>query len=186
MAQSDWVQLFDGKILGGWEVTKFGGEGKVQIKDGEIHMDIGDDMTGITWTRDFPKQNYEIQLEAMRVSGGDFFCGLTFPVKDSHCSLIIGGWGGTIVGLSSINNQDASDNETTRTMTFKDKTWYKIRVQVSQEKILAWLDDQSIVDLELGTRRISTRSEVEFSKPVGIATWRTGAALRHLQMRRLR
>jgi hypothetical protein len=181
----EWIALFDGKSLGGWAVTKFGGEGEVQIKEGQILLDVGDDMTGINWTRDFPKQNYEVRLEAMRTTGHDFFCGLTFPVKESHCSLIVGGWGGTIVGLSSINGQDASENETSQMMVFQEKTWYKIRVRVTQERIQAWIDDKSVVDLELGERHFSTRSEVDWSKPLGIATWRTGAALQNLQMRRL-
>ncbi len=180
-----WISLFDGKSLGGWTITKFGGEGGVAVKEGQIHLDVGDDMTGITWTRDFPKQNYEVQLEAMRTSGHDFFCGLTFPVKESHCTLIVGGWGGTIVGLSNVDGRDASDNQTSQMMIFQDKKWYKIRVRVTQESIQAWIDDQSVVDLELGEKRISTRSEVDWNKPLGVATWRTGAALRKLEMRRL-
>ena len=48
-------------------------------------------MTGVTWTRDFPKSNYEIRLEAMRVEGSDFFCGLTFPYQKAHATLVLGG-----------------------------------------------------------------------------------------------
>jgi hypothetical protein len=47
--------------------------------------------------------NYEIKLEAKKVTGNDFFCGMTFPVGDSFCSFIVGGWGGPVVGLSSID-----------------------------------------------------------------------------------
>src|SRR6187397_1050193 len=96
--------LFDGKSLDGWKITPFGGEGEVTVKDGAIVMEMGNDMTGITWTKPFPKMDYEVSLEAMRVAGGDFFCGLTFPVNDKPCSLIIGGWGGGTVGLSSIDD----------------------------------------------------------------------------------
>ena len=37
--------------------------------------------------------DYELRLEAKRVEGGDFFCGLTFPVGKEYCTLILGGWG---------------------------------------------------------------------------------------------
>ena len=51
-------------------------------------------------TNEIPKINYEVALDAMRVSGSDFFCGLTVPVNDSFCSLIVGGWGGGLGGVS--------------------------------------------------------------------------------------
>ena len=56
-------------------------------------------MTGITWTNEMPRMGYEISLEAMRVEGSDFFCGLTFPVGKDYLSLIVGGWGGRRGGV---------------------------------------------------------------------------------------
>ncbi|MDT8302044.1 MAG: hypothetical protein RQ760_11215, partial [Sedimentisphaerales bacterium] len=41
------TSLFDGKSLGQWEITDFGGQGKVYVKDGAIYMEMGNDMTGI-------------------------------------------------------------------------------------------------------------------------------------------
>jgi hypothetical protein len=40
------------------------------------------------------------------------------------CTLICGGWGGTLVGLSSIDDLDASENPTATIKEFKEKTWY--------------------------------------------------------------
>ncbi|MBN2588491.1 MAG: hypothetical protein JXA96_01410 [Sedimentisphaerales bacterium] len=60
-------------------------------------------MQGIYWTGPLVTMSYEITLEAMRVEGSDFFCGLTFPVDENPCTLIPGGWGGTLCGLSCIN-----------------------------------------------------------------------------------
>ena len=88
----EWISLFDGKTLKGWEATKFGGEGDVTVKDGQLILDFGADLTGVHTKRKLPKINYEVELEAMRVDGSDFFCGFTFPVNDSFCSLIVGGW----------------------------------------------------------------------------------------------
>ena len=47
-------------------------------------------MTGITYTNPLPRTDYEVTLEAMRVEGSDFFCGLTFPVGSNSCSLVVG------------------------------------------------------------------------------------------------
>jgi hypothetical protein len=186
MADEGWQSLFDGKSLGQWKSTEFGGEGKVTVANGQINLEAGVMLTGITWTgSSFPKTNFEVSLEAKKVDGTDFFCGLTFPVAESHCSLILGGWGGGIVGLSSLDGSDASENETTQVMSFPANRWYRIRVRVTRTRIEAWLDEKNIVDVTTTGRRISIRSEVEESRPLGIASYMTGAAYRDIKYRRI-
>jgi hypothetical protein len=176
--------LFDGKTMKGWNATNFGGEGPVTVRDGQIFLQRGDPLTGITWTGGpIPQMSYEINLEAMKLNGSDFFCGLTFPVGNSFCSLILGGWGGTVVGLSSLDGMDASDNETSTSMDFASDRWYRIRLRVVPGKITAWLDDKVIVDANTKGRRISIRPEVDPSTPLGIASYRTEAALRNISIR---
>jgi len=102
--------LFDGETLNGWKITQFGPQGPVEISKGKIILGMGDGCTGITWKKYFPVMNYEVSLEAMKISGNDFFCGMTFPIHDDYCSLIVGGWGGAVVGLSTIDGVDASEN----------------------------------------------------------------------------
>ena len=138
--------LLDGKSLEGWKITEFGPQGPVYVSGGTIVLGMGDGCTGITWTEDFPAGNYELSLDAMRMDGTDFFCGMTFPVGKDPVSLIIGGWGGTVVGLSSINGMDASENETTTLMRFEKNRWYHIRLKVADGKILAWIDDEPVVE----------------------------------------
>ncbi len=181
-----WQPLFNGKDLAGWKKTNFGGEGEIAVKDGQIDMEFGYSLTGITYAKqDLPRTSYELRLEAMRVDGIDFFCGLTFPVEDSHCSFIVGGWAGTVVGLSNIDGKDASDNETTKYMNFKTKQWYRIKVRVTPERIQAWIDDQLVVNQSIVGRKIGLRNEVDPSVPLGICAWETKAALRNIQIRRL-
>ncbi|MBI3838766.1 MAG: DUF1080 domain-containing protein [Planctomycetia bacterium] len=183
--EAAWKSLFDGKTLQGWKKTAFGGEGDVAVKDARIVIAMGSPMSGITWTQEFPKIDYEVSLEAMRVDGSDFFCGLTFPVGESPCSFIVGGWGGGVVGLSSIDGSDASENETTKYQEFETRRWYAVRVRVSNDKIEAWLDKKQMVDLPTKDRRISIRPEVELSRPLGISTYATTAALRDIKVQRL-
>ncbi len=181
-----WQTLSDGHTLGKWTVTEFGGHGEVRCENGLIILGMGDALTGIHWTNDAPKVNYEVALDAMRVEGSDFFCGLTFPVGESNCSLILGGWGGSVVGISSIDGNDASENETSQSLTFEKGRWYRVRVRVTPTKIEAWLDDKQIVDLVTTGHKISMRfGEIELSKPLGIATWQTTGALREIKMRRI-
>jgi Domain of Unknown Function (DUF1080) len=185
-SEPKWESLFDGKTLANWQPTKFGGEGAVKVENGEIILETGGgDLTGITWAGpQLPKTNYELALQAMRLDGSDFFAGVTFPVGDSFCSLILGGWGGTVVGLSSINGRDASENDTTQSIVFDPRRWYNIRIRVTPEKIQAWLDDRQIIDQNITGEKISTRIEVDLSQPLGIAAWRTRSALRDIRLRR--
>ena len=181
--EGEWQSLFDGQTLGQWKPTQFGGEGAVNVEDGRIILAMGGDLTGVTWTGEVPTVNYEIELQAMRLAGGDFFCGLTFPVHASHCSFIVGGWAGTVVGLSSLNGLDASENSTTVRRRFDNDRWYTIRVGVTESRIQAWIDDESVVDVDTTGKRISVRAEVLDSRPLGIASWRTKAALRNIRLR---
>lgn len=178
-----WRPLFDGKTLDGWKSTPFGGEGEVRVEDGQIILDFGLSLTGITYVKELPKDNYELRVEAKRVDGNDFFCGLTFPVRESHCSLIVGGWGGALVGLSSIDGFDASENQTQKIMAFERDRWYVIRVRVAEDQIQVWIDDERIIAQPLKDHRIHIRPEMDPCRPLGISTWETKAAIRRVQLR---
>ena len=177
--------LFDGVSLEGWKVANFGSQGAVSVKKGEIILEMGDGGTGITWEKDVPVMDYRISLDAKRVAGHDFFCGLTFPVDDKFCTLIIGGWGGVTVGLSCIDEMSASENETTSLMRFVDNQWYHITLEVFGEKIKATIDNQVVVDFTKGNHKLSIRPEVYLSTPLGIATWYTTAALKNIRLEKI-
>jgi len=184
--QEAWEPLFDGKTIAGWQATKLSSQGPVRVEDGQIILEPGRSLSGITWTgRPLPTTNYEIALQAMRVEGSDFFAGITFPVGDSFCSLILGGWGGQTVGLSSVNGRDASENDTSQSIAFENGRWYAVRIRVTPAKIEAWLDERPIISQDLSGRTIDIRIEMELSKPLGVSSYRTKAALRDLRLRRL-
>jgi hypothetical protein len=181
-----WNTLFDGKSLAGWKTADFSNPGKVFVRDGAIVMEKGEQMTGVTYSRgDFPKIEYEAELEGKKLAGDDFFCTTTFPVSNTFCSFVVGGWGGTTVGLSSINSADASENETSTAKEFKLDVWYRVRIRVTAKRIQAWIDGTSLVDVGIEHRRISTRIECNPCKPFGVATWCTTGAVRGMRVRPL-
>jgi hypothetical protein len=183
-----WMSLFDGKSLAGWKMSDFVKPGTVTVAGGEIVLVMGKegDLTGITWAGgEIPTSNYEVEVKAKRTAGGDFFCALTFPVGKSCASFICGGWGGSLVGISCLDGYDASENETTKTMTFEDNKWYAIRVRVTDERLQAFIDDEQFVDVELKDRKIDVRWEVEACKPLGLAAWHTSANWKDLRLRKV-
>jgi hypothetical protein len=176
--------MFDGATLAGWRETAFAGHGEVHYQSGVAVLSMGSPFTGINWTNEFPKVNYEVALDAMRVMGSDFFCGLTVPVGTNFCSLIVGGWGGSLVGISSLDGMDASENETTKFKNFESGHWYRIRLRVTEKKIQAWIDKEKLVDVSIADRRISVRpGDIELSEPFGLAAWQATAALREIKFR---
>ena len=180
-----WKDLFDGKTLEGWKTPEFGGEGEVAVKDGVIVMPMGSSMTGITYTGEVPRDNYELAWEGARLDGIDFFAAATFPVGKDNCTFVTGGWGGMVVGLSCVNFYDASDNDTTKFHNFKDKQWYKFRVRVAPAKIEVWIDDEQLVDLEREGKTIGIRDEVDLCRPLGISAWCTTGGVRAIRIRKL-
>ena len=181
----DSTYLFDGKSLEGWDITNFGPQGPVYVSGGNIILGMGDGCTGITWKNSFPEINYKVTLEAKKVDGNDFFCGITFPVEKAPCTLIVGGWGGATVGLSSINGLDASENETTTMQNFEKDRWYRISLIVKTDTIRAFIDDTVVVNIAIGNKTLSVRPEVELSRPFGIASWKTTAALKNIRVERI-
>ncbi|MFW6170115.1 MAG: 3-keto-disaccharide hydrolase [Planctomycetota bacterium] len=183
--QAAWKPLFDGKTLKDWEITSFGGEGEVVVKNGVIEMGMGSPLTGITYLGNIPTGDYEVRLRAMRIEVIDFFSTVTFPVDDSFCSLVVGGWAGPVVGISCVDFFDASENETTTYHKLESKKWYRIRIRVRKNRIQAWIDDKEVVDLETTGRKLSTRAEVSLNEPFGIACYQTRAGIRKIELREL-
>ncbi len=138
---SPWASLFNGTDLTGWKETDYAGRGNVKIENGELHIENGLVITGVTFTNAtvLPKTNYEISYQAKRVNGSDFFGLLTFPVGDKHASLVTGGWGGAVTGISSINSMDASENDTTVYLKYNQDQWFTFRLRVTPENLSVWM-----------------------------------------------
>lgn len=194
-AEQGWVHLKDH-----WKACEFGGDGEITIKDGLIKMEYGDPITGVRWDGPFdgddkpasasdvprlPRDNYEVRWECRRDRGFDFVCAFTFPVADSHASFVMGGWGGSITGISSIDGNDASDNQTTMFKDFDNEKWYKAKVRVAEDKITVWIDGKEMFDHPREGHEFDIRFEMDPCTPLGIANFECDSQIRNVQLRRL-
>jgi hypothetical protein len=175
----EWTPLFDGRTLAGWRVTPFTNAGEAVVEDGRIVLKPGGPLSGVTRTDPFPHTHYEIRFEAMRVRGNDFFASITFPAGGDFCTWIAGGWGGDIVGLSSIDGMTATDNETRTYYTFENNRWYQFVLRVTPARITGWIDGERVTQADITGREISLRpGEIKLSAPLGFASFATEGALR--------
>ena len=180
--------LFDGQSLENWEITDFAGHGDVGLDgNGSAVLEFGIALTGMHWIGDeLPRVNYEIHWQAKKVMGTDFFGSLTFPYLKNHATLILGGWGGALVGISSIDGFDASENETATAHLFKQNHWYSCRLRITASHFKFWVDQEKLIDVEVIDRDISMRSgEIELSTPLGFSTYDTTGHIRNVRLYKL-
>lgn len=187
--KTEWV-LFDGKSLDDWEAVDMGGSGDVSLEGGLLIINQGESLSGVVYKKveELPLTNYEITFQAKRLQGVDFFCGLTFPVGDlkTCATLIGGGWGGSVTGISSIDGLDAANNATGSYQRYEDDKWYSFRLRVTPENLSAWMDDKQVVDQDIKDRKVSLRSgPIEAYAPLSLTTYNTMAAIKDVRMKAL-
>lgn len=188
LAPDDEAELLNGRDLTGWKVLTdgyFDLAGKVYAKDGAMVLGAGNTMTGVQWTGKALRDNFRITLDAKRVEGEDFFCGLTFPVAKGHVTLILGGWGGRVVGLSNVDYMSASENNTTRIIEFERNKWYAVEARVGGGHIQIRLDGKLIIDQETEGRHFDVWPQQEDTRPLGITTYATKGAIRDIRVERM-
>ena len=183
--EAQWVECVPGEA-GEWVDIHGEGPAGWDAAAGLLRIPRGEGLAGVRWTGAPPVAPFEVELEARRTNGHDFFCGLTVPTRSTRecVTLIVGGWGGELVGISSLDDRDASENETARTKTFEPNRWYRIRLRFGDEHLAAWIDDQQLIDTDTTHRRLSLRyGPIDACAPFGLATWETGAELRSVRWR---
>jgi len=188
-ASCTWAEpqaLFNGRDLAGWKIVPFGDGGAVNVlSNGIVSCGLGDPFTGIAYTNPPPTMNYELTLEAMRAEGSDFFIALTLPVETNFCTVIIGGWGGGLCGVSSVDYADASENQWSEALSLENNRWYTLRVRVTPGVLQVFLNnDLYKARIEfMDSKRLSLRpGDIDKTKPLGLATYRTRALWRNFAL----
>jgi hypothetical protein len=185
------VALFNGKDLSGWKPADIWGNGKVEaLSNGVVSCGIGKPLTGLAYTNTFPTMSYEIKMEALRKEGSDFFVAMTIPVESNACTVVIGGWGGNLCGISSINFMDASENQYSEGVVLKNDVWYTLRVRVTPGLLEVFLNDTlytAKVPFESSSAfTLRAGSDIDKTKPFGLATYETKALWRNLTVNKLK
>ncbi len=106
-------------------------------------------------------------------------------MSDQFCSVVIGGWGGATLGISSINGSDASENEWSRIMSFDNEKWYSFHLKVSKEQILFSVDDETMIDVPRKDNQFDTRIEVIRSRPFGLCNYQCITEIKDFAYRKL-
>lgn len=181
-----WVSLVDADHIKHWKFIDFGGREAYEVKAGVLTVEAGYPLAGFVYSDKFPTDHYELELEAQKVTGTDFFCLVTFPVKDEFCSFVVGGWGGTVSGISCVDQVDASENETKKVRKYEYNRWYKIRIQVTPKRLRCWIDDDPAVDLPLEGVKLSLRTDVDNTKPLSISSFETISQWKNIRFKSLK
>lgn len=207
MKRRKWMGLFGGFCLAGCGKKKRAGSvgaverpwiamnnewegvsGEIVEVGEELSIGWGEALTNVRWKGELPTAPFELEMKAKRVNGTDFFCALTFPARGAEecVTLIVGGWGGSLVGISSIDGKDASENEAQKMHTFETDVWYQIRLVRDAEKILVWIDEEKLIDTDTTGKKLSLREGgIEECAPFGLSTWQTTARIKDIRWRGL-
>jgi hypothetical protein len=183
-----WEIIWNGKDLTGWEVVA-APDREVDPCGGQLDFIASPHSTDILWKYDvFPTVDYEVKLEAKRVTGNGAFCHMVFPVKTRHCILVIGGQPeggegeeGKIVGLDRVNDLKLVDpnNETQKTMHFERNRWYQVHLRVTREKVVVLIDGKEVINV--AAHKLKLPDRWEFLEPFGLGTWQTKGAMREIK-----
>lgn len=187
--RAEW-KLLGSEFAHAWEKSGIEGEGAFTILHGEIRLEPGQPMTGARFAEwhalKLPVSGYSIEYQAMRLEGNDFFGTVTFPVNDAHVSLVVGGWGGAVVGISSIDDMDANENNTRGNGVFPNGVWHKVRVEVRDDDLQVWIDSKLFVNVSTKGHKLGLRpGDIEKCVPFGFASYATRARIREVVIRKL-
>jgi hypothetical protein len=178
----DWTVLLDEKDQSRWRAGGFGEDPEFEVGARGIVLPIGVPMAGLTYTDTPPKTPYSLEISATKEYGSDFFLGITFPVAGTHITLVLGGWGGVVCGLSCLDGEDASTNDTKTLRNFPNGKLTVVVIDVSDDRIRARVDGEVIMDVALEGREITLRPEVAPSVPLGIASFATCTTLHQVRL----
>lgn len=184
--------LFSSPLVEHWKDAEMLRSGGVWHEKDGFTLKAGSPMTGIvfpTWEQDgLPLTDYRVTYDAMRVSGRDFFGSVTFPVgsRERCVTFVLGGWGGSQVGISSIDGLDATMNATGSVQRFEDGKWYRIRIEVTRETLIVWMDDRKLLQAAIAHADLSLRSgEIDLCVPFGFASYGTEGRIRNCVVEQL-
>jgi hypothetical protein len=180
--EGEWTTLFDGTNLSKWQAGVYGDSSELELSTDGAIIPQGVPLSGITYLGEPPAGSYQLEVQATRVYGADFFLGITFPVRDEHLTLVLGGWGGGLCGLSCIDGADASENATRTYRDFPNGKRQTVLIEVTAERVRAFANGERLVDTSIVGKQLGLRAEVTPSKPLGVASFATRTVLHSVKV----
>ncbi|MBL9118111.1 MAG: hypothetical protein JNJ83_24100 [Verrucomicrobiaceae bacterium] len=184
--------LLSAKWQSRWKVPVIPEVGRAEVKENSIRLESGAPMTVVRFDAldelGVNLAHYEVNFEARRIEGNDFFAALTFPIgsKDRCLSFINGGWGGGTTGLSNIDHTPASDNLTASLQRYVLGQWYGFNLMVTPEEILVRMDGRSIIRTAAQGQHFGLRpGDIELCAPFGFASYETVGEVRSVMIKSL-
>lgn len=169
--------LFDGVDLGDWRVGVFTGADEFDLAKDGVVLPQTTALAGMTYVGEPPMTPYTLRIDATKRYGGDFFLGVTFPVRGEHLTLVLGGWGGSVTGLSCLDGLDAAENDTMTHRHYPNGKRFRVELRVTDGRVTALVDDDVVVDASLEARVLGLRPEVLASRPLGLASYATSTVV---------
>jgi hypothetical protein len=174
-----------------WKPIENGVCGPCSVKEGVLKLGSGDGVTGVVYTgkAELPLVNYELSWEARKTDGIDFFAAATFQVrKKEDCGTFInGGWGGGVTGISNLDSLSANENNTTTTVDYETNRWFKFRIQVTPEMLIAYVDERKVVNCNITEKKVSLRGgDIEHCAPLGFASYQSKGEIKNIRIRKLK
>jgi len=169
-------------IPAGFVPTDFGAEDAVAIEPTGVRLEPGAPLSGVTFTGPLPTPPYTLAVEFTKRYGSDFPLAVTFPVAGSHLSLVLGGWGGTVCGLSSLDGLDAARNATRFVHAFPAGVRTVVELDVEAERVAVRLDGVQVLDASLAGHAVGVRAELEPCKPLGLAAFATATTIHRFRV----
>ncbi|MEL6431656.1 MAG: hypothetical protein AAFR54_20970, partial [Planctomycetota bacterium] len=176
--------LFDGVDLTNWRTGVFGDPPEYEFAEGGVVLPQVASLSGMTYTGEAPRTPYELRVDATKRYGADFFLGVTFPVRDAHLTLVLGGWGGAVTGLSCIDGLDAADNDTRAWRDYPNGKRQCVVVHVDDTRVRATVNGDTVVDRRLAPdATLSLRPEVLASRPLGVSAYASSTVVHRVTVR---
>jgi hypothetical protein len=98
----------------------------------------------------------------------------------------MGGWGGSVTGISSIDNMDASENNTSSYQKYVDNKWYHVKVRITPKDIHIWVDDKEIINAEIEGKKLGVRpGPIESYLPLSFTTYQTTSAIKNVKVTKI-
>lgn len=175
--------LYDGVDLADWELGVYGESDEYEVNEEGVIIPQTAALAGMTYRGELPETPYVLGVEATRLYGADFFLGLTFPAGEDHLTLVLGGWGGMVCGLSSIDGVDASSNDTRTLRHFPNGKRHAVVVTVTETEVDVTIDGEPFLTTSIADRELGLRVDVEPSFPLGIASYATSTQVHRVWVR---